>query len=267
MILRGDFFSQKLEMETRITIVAPDNFSKQPYKVVYLLHGMCGRSGDWVDYTMLPNYSKEYQAIFIMPEVARSFYADMTYGQNYFSYIVDELPIMSNSILNISQRREDIGIIGASMGGYGALKAALSKPLKYGFCGAFSSSCLMLKEHLKYSEGAKKFKELFGERLFKDFQAVFGERIEWNPREDVIELAKNIDDKTLMPKLYLTCGTQDLFYNDNKQYYEIMRELGHNPIFEEWQGNHDWLFFDEALKRALKYFFRDTANTDWNSCI
>lgn len=255
MILRGVFFSQKLDMETNISIVAPDKFSKQPYKVVYLLHGICGRSGDWIDYSMLPNYSKEYQAIFIMPEVARSFYSDMQYGLDYFSYITEELPLMSNSILNISPRREDIAIIGASMGGYGALKAALSNPQNYSFCGAFSSPCLMLKEHLQYSEGALKFKELFGDRLFKDFQAIFGEKIEWNPKEDVIELAKKFTDITLMPKFFLTCGTNDLFYNDNKRFYNILQDSGFDSIFDEWQGNHDWIFFDEALKRALKCFF------------
>lgn len=255
MILRGVFFSQKLDMETNISIVAPDKFSKQPYKVVYLLHGISGRSGDWIDYSMLPNYSKEYQAIFIMPEVARSFYSDMQYGLDYFSYITEELPLMSNSILNISPRREDIAIIGASMGGYGALKAALSKPQNYSFCGAFSSPCLMLKEHLQNSEGALKFKELFGDRLFKDFQAIFGEKIEWNPKEDVIELAKKFTDMTLMPKFFLTCGTNDLFHNDNKRYYNILLDSGFDSIFDEWQGNHDWIFFDEALKRALKCFF------------
>ena len=254
MILRGVFFSQKLDMETNISIVAPDKFSKQPYKVVYLLHGICGRSGDWIDYSMLPNFSKEYQAIFIMPEVARSFYSDMHYGLDYFSYITEELPLMSNSILNISPKREDIAIIGASMGGYGALKAALSKPQNYGFCGAFSSPCLLLKEHLQYSEGALKFKELFGDRLFKDFQAIFGEKIEWNPKEDVVELARKFTDTTLIPKLFLACGTNDLFYSDNKRFYKILEDLGCDLTFDEWQGNHDWTFFDEALKRALKCF-------------
>jgi len=255
MILRGNFFSQKLEMETSITIVAPNKFYSQPYKVVYLLHGLCGRSGDWVDYTMLPNYSKDYQAIFIMPEVARSFYSDMKYGLNYFSFITEEVPLMSNSILNISKKRDDIAVIGASMGGYGALKCALSKPEQYGFCCAFSSPCLLLKENLQYSEGAKKFKDLFGEQLFKDFQAVFGEKIEWNAREDVIELAKKAKDKTIKPQLYLACGTEDYLYNDNKRFHGILQDLGYNSIFEDWHGNHDWSFFDEALKRALKYCF------------
>ncbi|HOT13567.1 MAG TPA: alpha/beta hydrolase family protein [Bacteroidales bacterium] len=254
MILRGTFFSGKLEIETNITFVAPDNFSGQPYKVVYLLHGICGRSGDWVDYTLLPNYSKEYHAIFVMPEVARSFYSDMKYGLNYFSYITEELPLMCNSIFKISAKKEDIAIIGASMGGYGALKCTLSKPEQYGFCGAFSSPCLMLKESLEYCEGAKRFKELFGEALFKDFQAVFGENIEWDPREDVIELAKETKDKTTKPKLYITCGTEDFFYGDNKRYFATLQSLGYDPVFEDWQGNHDWTFFNEALRRALKHF-------------
>jgi putative tributyrin esterase len=255
MILRGVFFSKELDMETNISIVAPDKFSEHPHKVVYLLHGICGRSGDWIDYSMLPNYAKKYRAIFVMPEVSRSFYSDMTYGLNYFSYITEELPLMCNSILNISQKVEDTAIIGGSMGGYGALKAALTKPHKYGFCGAFSSPCLMLKEHLEYSEGARRFKKLFGERLFKDFQAVFGENIDWNPKEDVIELAKQIGDPTKMPELYLACGTEDMFFRDNKRFHHILKELGHDAIFEEWQGNHDWIFFNEALKRALQCFF------------
>lgn len=256
MILRGDYFSHALEMETGITIIAPDEFSGQPCKVVYLLHGICGRSGDWADYTLMPTYAKDYQAIFIMPEAARSFYADMKYGLNYFSYLVDELPGMCNSILKVSQKREDTGIIGASMGGYGALKAALSKPQKYGFCGAFSSPCLMLKEHLEYAEGALKFKELFGERLFKDFQAVFGEKIEWNPKEDVIELAGKHSDKTMMPEFFLACGAEDMLYKDNLRFHNILKESGYDSTFETWQGKHDWMFFDEALKRALKYFLK-----------
>ncbi len=260
MILRGNFFSQTLEMETTITIVAPDKFSSQPLKVVYLLHGICGRSGDWVDYTMLPNYSKNYHAVFIMPEVARSFYSDMKYGLKYFSYITEELPLMINSIFQISKRRDDIAIIGASMGGYGALKCALTKPDQYSFCGAFSSPCIMLKEHLEYSEGAKKFKELFGERLFTDFQAVFGETIDWNPQEDVIELAKKAKGKTIKPNFYLACGTEDSFYNDNKRFQGILHDLSYNSVFEDWNGNHDWIFFDEALKRALKYWHHEDKN-------
>lgn len=258
MILRGNFFSQKLQMETHITIVAPDRFSALPNKVIYLLHGLCGRSGDWLEYTTLPAYSKDYQAIFVMPEVARSFYSDMKYGLDYFSYVTDELPAICKSVFNISARREDTGIIGASMGGYGALKSALSKPEQYGFCGAISSPCLMLKEHLAYSGGATKFKELFGEHLMKDFQAIFGESIAWNPKEDVIELAKQLKNRTANPDIYLACGKEDSFYDDNVRFQAMLQELGHTSFFDDWHGNHDWTFFDEALKRTLGFFLGKT---------
>lgn len=257
MILRGNFFSKTLEMETSISMVAPDNFTVHPYKIVYLLHGLCGRSGDWIDYTRLPSYAKDYHTIFIMPEVARSFYTDMAFGLCYFSYITEELPLMCNSLFNLSSKREDAAIFGASMGGYGALKAALTNPQSYGFCAAFSSPCLMLKEHLEYSEGAKKFEELFGERLFKDFQAAFGQNIEWNPKHDVVELAKNRKPNTPSPELYLACGSADMLYSDNKRFHEIVSQQGFESTFEEWEGNHTWEFFDEALKRALSRFCSD----------
>ncbi len=61
-------------METGITIIAPGDYNRdQPFQVVYLLHGLCGRSGDWVDYTMLPAYANQYQTLFVMPDGARSF--------------------------------------------------------------------------------------------------------------------------------------------------------------------------------------------------
>lgn len=62
MILRGHFFSSTLEMETGISLLLPKtDGERRPYKVVYLLHGLCGRSGDWIDYTMLPALADQYR--------------------------------------------------------------------------------------------------------------------------------------------------------------------------------------------------------------
>ncbi|PKP16961.1 MAG: acetylesterase [Bacteroidetes bacterium HGW-Bacteroidetes-22] len=255
MILRGNLFSQKLEMETSITILAPDHQSNQPHRIVYLLHGLCGRSGDWIDYTMLPNYAGAYNTIFIMPEVARSFYSDMKFGLNYFSYITDELPQICRSNFNLSGDRENTAIIGASMGGYGALKCALSRTDLYGMCCSFSAPCLFLKEDLQRSEGVLNFKELYGESLLRDFQAVFGENIPWSPKDDVVELAGRKKGNAEKLKVYLACGTDDYLYHDNLRYSYILKDLQFDINFEEWKGNHNWYFFDEALKRSLDFCF------------
>jgi len=259
MILRGSVFSKILEMETGITIVTPNDFKTgRTYQVAYLLHGLCGRSGDWVDYTMLPVYANDYNVIFIMPEVARSFYTDMKYGLRFFSYITEELPKICKSVFNISANREDTAVIGASMGGYGALKCALSKPDEYGYCCAFSSACLFLKEGLdiQRAEGeTKKFKETYGEQLIKDFQAIFGEQLEWSCQDEILELAKKVNEHSIKPKIYSACGTEDYFHGDNIRFRDEMEKLDFDFTYEEWPGSHDWYFFNEALKKALNLCF------------
>lgn len=255
MILRGNLFSEKLAMETEISVLCNGNHGNEPYKVVYLLHGLCGRSGDWLDYTMLPTYALEHNAIFIMPDVARSFYSDMKFGANYFSYVTEELPQICQRTFNISAKRENTYIIGASMGGYGALKCALTKPENYSVCCAFSSPCLFMKEDLERSNGAKNFKEMYGETLFKDFQAIFGEDIPYNRKEDVLELAHNSAKLHEKPRFYPSCGKDDFFYKDNYRYYEILKNLNYDTTFEEAEGNHNWEFFDQALKKSLEFCF------------
>lgn len=85
MILRGNVFSKELEMETGISILFSSSFDRnQDYKVIYLIHGMCGDSSNWIDYTMLPVYANNYNAVFVMPNIVRSFCVDIKYGQKYF---------------------------------------------------------------------------------------------------------------------------------------------------------------------------------------
>ena len=254
MILKGSVFSNILNMETGLTVLAPNHIKQEgSYKIVYLLHGLCGSSGDWLNYTMLPVYAGEYDVIFVMPEVARSFYTDMRYGLKYFTYVTDELPKICKSIFNISAKREDTLVVGSSMGGYGALKCALSKPEQYGACCAFSSACLFLKEGLdaqrKDPEGMK---AIYGEQLINDFYAAFGENLEWSPDNEILELARKVSDQPVKPKVYLTCGISDYFRQDNQRFSNEMKDLNLDFEYEEWEGEHNWHFFDEAIKRALK---------------
>lgn len=69
MILRGNVFSTILEMETEISILFSSKFDRNKgFKVIYLLHGMCGDNNNWIDYTMLPIYANNHNAVFIMPK-------------------------------------------------------------------------------------------------------------------------------------------------------------------------------------------------------
>jgi S-formylglutathione hydrolase FrmB len=257
MILRGHVFSRKLEMETGISVVCPNVFGTgKPYKVAYLLHGLCGRSGDWIDYSMLPVYAQDGDTLFVMPEAARSFYADQKYGQNYFDYIVDELPEICRSLFNISAERERTAIIGASMGGYGALKAALSRPGQYGFACAFSSPCLFLNEYLgarNRAGNAEGLEAELGPQLAQDFRAAFGEPFELSPGNDILGLARGLAGRAPKPSIYAACGKADPFRAENGRFAGEMRSLDFDFSYEEWEGKHDFRFFDEALRRAIAF--------------
>jgi len=258
MILKGNVFSKTLEMDTGITIVTPNNFKqKESYKVAYLLHGICGNNSTWTDYSLLPVYGNYGDTVYVMPDGARSFYTDMKSGYPYYTYISDELPKICKSIFNISSKREDTAIIGASMGGYGALKCALSKPEQYGMCGAFSSPCLFLKEGMENQRenGSKpEFIERYGRKTIEDFVLAFGDQLEWNPQDEILELMKAITNKAVLPKIYMACGTRDMFLSDHRRFKDEADQSGYVLNYEEWEGAHDFNFFDEGLKRAIGLF-------------
>ncbi|HOX32370.1 MAG TPA: alpha/beta hydrolase-fold protein [Spirochaetales bacterium] len=259
MILRGHFFSKALEMETGLSLLAPNaGLGEAPAKVVYLLHGLSGRSGDWLDYTMLPAYAERYGAVFVMPEAARSFYADMAYGQRFFGYVAEELPAVCRALFKLPSGREDTLVMGASMGGYGALKCALSRPESFGACAAFSSACLFLGEGLdlmREQAGSEELRQRFGERLLNDFAAAFGPGLERDPGNELLALAREAAAKGPRPELFLACGSSDAFLEDNRRFKGELEALGFAPDYREWEGAHDWAFFDRAMEQALRRFF------------
>lgn len=257
MLLRGNVFSQSLAMDTGITILAPQTEKNMPYQIVYLLHGLCGNNGNWTDNTMLPAYANDYNVLFVMPEVSRSFYTNMQYGAPYFSYITEELPKICKRVFNIEAKRENTGIIGASMGGYGALKCALTKPDQYGFCGALSSVCLYLQEFLEEARDihSGKWEKIYGKQLKKDLFAIFGTQLKWSPKDEILYLANQISDYVFKPKIYCACGTKDPLHGYNRIFSSEMEKKSFDFTYEEWEGVHNWQFFNRALKRCLKTYF------------
>ncbi|VFQ43916.1 alpha/beta hydrolase [Desulfoluna butyratoxydans] len=259
MILKGSFYSQTLEMETGLSVLVPNSsLTRGNHSVVYLLHGLCGRNEDWIHYSMLPVYAERFDCVFIMPEVARSFYTDMAYGQHFFRYITQELPAVCASVFQVSSRREETYVMGTSMGGYGALKCALTYPETYGGCAAFSSPCLFLKEGLDAQRDPANrpyLEKTYGCQLLNDFEAAFGPDLTWKPEHDILALAAAAAQQGTTPRIYAACGTQDPMYQENKRFEGEMKRLGLDFSFEVWDGEHNWTFFNSALEKALGYFF------------
>jgi S-formylglutathione hydrolase FrmB len=259
MILRGDFYSTVLRSTTNIQILIPDNVKDEgPYRIVYLLHGLHGAQGSWCDYTMLPYYAKDYHAVFVSPEAGRSFYSDLKYGQRYFAYVGGELPQVCKKIFNISAKREDTAVMGCSMGGYGALKLALTYPENYGFCGAVSPACLFIKgilDSIRKDPAAMRKGGEDNQAILMDLYTIFGEDLVPREENDIIDILAKFPAGREKPKIYTACGTEDDLRKENLLFKEEIQKAGFDYTYEEWPGGHEWYFFNEALKKALQFWY------------
>ena len=71
------------------------------------------------------------------------------------------------------------------------------------------------------------------EQLVTDFQAAFGEHLESNPRDDLLELARSVSSTAAKPKLYCTCGREDSLRGDNLRFRDEIAKLDFDVVYEE----------------------------------
>jgi S-formylglutathione hydrolase FrmB len=264
MILRGYYNSDVLHSCINIQFIIPDT-GAGPYKVVYLLHGLHGNQGTWIDYTALPYFSKEYDAIFVIPEAGRSFYCNPKYGRKYYSFVSEELPQISRKIFNISDKREDTAVMGCSMGGYGSLKLALTNPEQFGFCGSIAAACVYLKpilDGLREDADSYRKKGAEEEEILNDLYTIYGDDLEYVPENDISALVKNFPAGKPLPKIYATCGTEDSLLEENRKLVDEMKNTAFDFTYEEWAGGHDWYFFNDALKKTLDFWYNRNAKKE-----
>ncbi|MFZ2539881.1 MAG: alpha/beta hydrolase family protein [Oscillospiraceae bacterium] len=245
-VFRGDFASNMLGMNTSVSVIIPDAKPNCEMNVVYLLHGLSDNCSGWTRMTSIERYAIESNCIVVMPEVQRSFYADMKYGVKYFSYIAVELPAIMHKLFNVSIKRENTFIAGLSMGGYGALKCAFTFPEKYAGCAAFSSACDM---QFNINENYISTLEI------GELKAVYGNDLKIGDENDLFVLSTKANSSELKPRIMMTCGTQDFLYEQNVRMKAHIEALDFEYKYEEWEDEHTWRFWDASIQLAFDFFF------------
>ncbi len=243
------FYSQMLGMQTEAYVVVPQKSTvgeigikgksdSTEYKCLYLLHGLSDDHSIWLRRTSIERYAAQYGICVVMPCGGKSFYTDMKYGMKYFSYITEELPSVISEFLKVSTKREDTYIAGLSMGGYGALKAALRRPDRYSAAAGISSVA-----DIK----VRKFDEVL--------VPVFGEGKNIPDEEDLFFLAEKTNKGIMKPRIFMGVGTEDFLYDSNVKLKEKFETLDYDFTYRESQGAHTWEFWDEYIQYVLKWMF------------
>ena len=241
-------FSEKLGMQTAVNVVIPqkntsgeigvsNNVKDGRFKCLYLLHGLSDDYTIWMRRTSIERYASEYGICVVMPDGARSFYSDMKYGMNYYSYIAKELPQIIEGMFNISDSREDRYIGGLSMGGYGAFKIAMEESERY--AAAF---------------GLSPVADIRNNNFQETLIPVFGENI---PDEaDLFYLTTKHNMDKVKPRLYFTVGNDDFMYDDNVRLNKHLENLNYDYTYVETLGSHSWELWDKTVQDALKWMLK-----------
>ncbi len=99
-LLRCDFFSPTLELQTSMTVLLPQPAGDPP-PVLYLLHGLTDDHSAWTRYSSIERYAEAKGVAVVMPQVHRSFYANETYGMRFWDFLSVELPEMVGQLFRV----------------------------------------------------------------------------------------------------------------------------------------------------------------------
>ncbi len=250
-----DFTSKELKMNTLVTVSFPDSvrihgeaLSKK--KVLWLLHGLSDDGTAWLRYSNIDRYAMENDLVVVMPSVNRSMYCDHVLGQNYFTYIAEELPEYLSLVFGLSREREQNFIAGLSMGGFGAMRIALTYPERYAAVGSFSGILDLTPMALIWNTERQEEFPFLAQALDDPAASPF------NPAALLPNAVR-----TPIP-IYAACGLQDDLLITNELFRQKAEALGVPLTYITEPGGHEWAFWDKQIHRFIQYILEKEHEKD-----
>ena len=256
------FYSPSLKKNAHVIVFLPsmsaDDFLEdrethyedpgKTWPTLYLLHGSYGDCMDWSLRTGIERYAQDKGLAVVMPSAENSSYVNMHQGEAYLDYIGKELPQFLRKLFPLSRRREETYIAGLSMGGYGAFRIALEFPETFGCAASLSGGLDMAALQTSAEAHAQKMPASYKAAVFADHTKIAG------TRDDLPTLLKaQLDAGKQLPRLYMTCGTEDFIFPTNETFYEAAKSLGVEPTYGKHPGIHDWNFWDTHIQDVLEW--------------
>lgn len=255
-VITASFISEELMRKVTFSAIIPSQTKSfydpetkveqesKPLKTLYLLHGWNGDHEDWIQKTSIIELADQYNLAIIMPSGENSFYVDHPSEDNYGKFIGEELVKETRYLFPLSHKREDTFIGGLSMGGYGALRNGFYYDDTFSKILALSSRILQREEpfHDLTEDNPinKRFWHLLSSQSFKDLKADM----------DIYHL---IGQSKTKPELFLTCGTEDHLYEENRALHQWLEKKEFPHQYIEKPGGHTWPFWADAMADAIPW--------------
>ncbi|WP_233835322.1 alpha/beta hydrolase [Paraburkholderia sp. ZP32-5] len=243
------FHSDALGRDWNYTIYLPNGYRPDGPRlpVLYLLHGNNGDANDWITQGHLQSTAdalierKEIPpVVIVMPQGGTDWYVDRKEKMET-AFFDDLLPEIEAHYAVATQRGGRM-IGGVSMGGFGALRYALTQPDL--FCGALLLSPAIYANEPPRASAARRV-GVFGERQFDP-------RV-WHELNYPAQWDRYMSGPYRLP-MFIASGDDDLdIQADASLLYTHLRLAGNPAALRIIDGGHTWDVWSALLPAALKY--------------
>lgn len=228
------------------------------FPVVYYLHGLGDserslvNSGGWNLIQDLSEQHKIADFLIVTPQGERTFYINSLDGRTrYGDFFIREFIPAIERRYRIRAERSARGIMGISMGGYGALRFAFAYPQMFVSVSAHSPA--LLPESPESLNGAMNS----GMRQIGVLGEVFGNPIDarfWRENSPFV-LARQNASLIGKLKIYFDCGTEDEYGFDRgtRRLHELLDAQKIKHEFHLYPGNHNLVYFLQHLGASIEF--------------
>ena len=246
-VMRCLFTSTTLMRRCSMNVFVPETphpDGKPGFPVIYLLHGRSGDENSYVDHGLRP-LAEKHHFIVVMPDAARSFYADMASGEKYWTFISEEVPKLVKTMFPARTDRSETFVAGISMGGYGALKMALNFPERFSKVAVLSAAGDI--SWLSRRGGGMSDVEL---------SSIFGSPTGMIGNEhDLFELLKRPASACGRPELWMRCGDMDMLIDGNREFVKRAAAVNWQADYQEIPEKiHNWDCWTPLMPEIFEFF-------------
>jgi enterochelin esterase-like enzyme len=248
-VVSRSFHSDALGRDWSYTVYLPTGYRHDAPRlpVLYLLHGNNGDANDWLTQGHLQSAAdaliehKEIPpVVIVMPQGGTDWYVDRKEKMET-AFFDDLLPEIETHYA-VSTQRSGRMIGGVSMGGFGALRYAMTQPEL--FCGAMLLSPAIYANEPPRTSAARRV------GVFGDHQ--FDPRV-WHELNYPAQWDRYMSRPYRLP-MFIAAGDDDLdIQADASVLYTHLRQAGNPAALRIIDGGHTWDVWSALLPAALKY--------------
>jgi len=236
--------SKALSDSNRVIVATPTDFNSEKrggYPFIMMLHGWSGDETQWDEDSDLQFLADQYGVILVLPDGGYDgWWVDNKFvsGRDYETHLLKEVKPWIISDFNGSKKKQQHGIMGLSMGGYGSFVQALKHPRQYA-AAASLSGVLDITVHTDNWKIANALGD-------------FAENQDHWMANNPLDLSKR-KPKRYEPDLLMICGRDDFTFKENQALAAQMVELGYPALLKEEAGTHSHDFWKTHVNTAIEF--------------